>query len=230
MRRLVHLAILFAAAPGLAVAQVPADPNAPPPPPDATVAEAAMPPPSEAQPPAPPPPPPQVTPAPPPPPGAPAPVAVAPAPAGQWVYTNQYGWLWMPYAQQFTFVPADPQLFPQMYVYYPVYGWRWVSAPWVYGYGPQPRWGAGGVVVFSWYAHPWFRTGGYWGWGGYRGWGAYRGWIGPRAWGTRGWAGAPAYYRTGAGHPFAERPHPAPAYERRGGGHAEHARHERHER
>jgi hypothetical protein len=107
--------------------------------------------------------------------------------------------VWIPYDRQFVYVPGDPQVFPEQYVYYPVYGWRWVVAPWVYGYGPQPWWGPRGVVVFSWYAHPWFRVGGYWGWGGYRGWGYYRGWMGPRAWGARGWAMAPAYYRTGVG-------------------------------
>jgi hypothetical protein len=142
-----------------------------------------------------------------------APPAVAPqppgAPAGQWVDTSQYGWLWIPYGQEYTYVPADPQVFPDQYAYYPVYGWRWVVAPWVYGYGPQPQWGVAGVRLYAWYAHPWFRVGGYWGWGAYRGWGGYRGWVGPRAWGARGWAGAPAYYRTGDGSR-----HPAPVVQR----------------
>ena len=62
---------------------------------------------------------------------------------------------------------------------YPVYGWRWVVAPWVYGYGPAPYWGVWGPRYFAWYAHPWFRVGGYWGWGGYRGWGHYGGWSAP---------------------------------------------------
>src|SRR5215813_1986269 len=33
---------------------------------------------------------------------------------GQWVYTAQYGWLWMPFGQQFIHVPqggAPPQMF-----------------------------------------------------------------------------------------------------------------------
>ncbi|HUK66335.1 MAG TPA: hypothetical protein VLV17_05860 [Anaeromyxobacteraceae bacterium] len=125
--------------------------------------------------------------------------------------TNQYGWLWIPYGQEYTYVPPDPQVFPDQYVYYPIYGWRWVVAPWVYGYGPQPYWGATGVRFFVWYSRPWFRVGGYWGWGGYHGWGGYRGWVGPRAWGARGWAGAPAYYRSGVGGPhpgYAFRPAP----------------------
>jgi hypothetical protein len=127
-------------------------------------------------------------------------------PTGQWVTTAQYGTVWIPYDRQYVSIPADPQVYPEQYVYYPVYGWRWVVAPWVYGYGPQPRWDPGGVVMFTWYAHPWFRVGGYWGWGAWHGWGAYRGWMGPRVWGARGWAAAPAYYRTGVG------PRAAPAF------------------
>jgi hypothetical protein len=121
----------------------------------------------------------------------------------------------MPYAREYAYVPADPQVYPEAYVYYPVYGWRWVSAPWIYGYGPQPWWGPGGLRLYAWYGHPWFRVGGYWGWGAWRGWGPYRGWIGPRRWGAGGWARAPAYFPSGAGY----RPgmaHPVPP--RRGGG------------
>ena len=145
--------------------------------------------------------------------------APAAGPAGQWVTTAQYGTVWIPYDRQYVYVSADPQVYPEQYVYYPVYGWRWVVAPWVYGYGPQPRWGPGGVVMFSWYAHPWFRVGGYYGWGAWHGWGPYRGWMGPRVWGARGWAAAPVYYRTGVG------PRAAPAFRPE---HAarEHARHE----
>jgi len=200
MRLLSSLVLFLALAPVVAAAQGAEPP--PPPPPDAMPVQGA--PPQEAQPEAPPPPPPPATSAVPP--GA-APAPVGAPPAGQWAYTNQYGWLWMPYGQPYTYIPPDTQTFPEAYVYYPVYGWRWVVAPWVYGYGPVPYWGAPGIRPFAWYAHPWFRVGGYWGWGGYRGWGAYRGWVGPRAWGAHGWAGAPAYYRTGVG----ER-RPAPAY------------------
>jgi hypothetical protein len=187
--------LVLVATPVLALAQVSAEPNTPPPPPEAAPTEAPPPPAPAAE-----APPTQPAPAPavPPPAAAPQPAGV---PAGQWVETQQYGWLWIPYGQQYTYVPADPQVFPDQYVYYPAYGWRWVISPWVYGYGPQPYWGVRGVRVFAWYAHPWFRVGGYWGWGGYRGWGHYRGWVGPRVWGPHGWRGAPAYYRTGHGGP-----------------------------
>ena len=224
MRRFNWLTFVLVAAPALVLAQAGTEPDAPPPPPppDAVPSET---------PPAPPAPPIEVPSAQPPsaypaPPSAAAPQP-ATAPSGQWVYTNQYGWLWMPYGQQYTYIAADPQVFPDQYVYYPVYGWRWVVAPWVYGYGPQPYWGARGLRFFVWYAHPWFRVGGHWGWGGYRGWGPYRGWVGPRSWGAHGWRGAPAYYRSGVGGP-----HPNHAFraapERRRGEHErrEHRGHE----
>jgi len=124
-----------------------------------------------------------------------APPVQSAGPSGQWVYTGQYGWVWMPFGQQYTYVPADTQAYPYAYVYYPAYGWRWVVAPWIYGWGPRPYWGTWGPRYFAWYSRPWFRVGGYWGWGGYRGWGHYHGWLGPRSWGSRGWHDAPAYYR-----------------------------------
>ena len=89
----------------------------------------------------------------------PAPQAAAPAQpnaTGQWVYTSQYGWLWMPFAQSYTYVPASGN--PQMYVYYPAFGWRWVVAPWVFGWGPRPYWGVWGPRYYHWYARPWFRV------------------------------------------------------------------------
>lgn len=98
------------------------------------------------------PPPPMAVPAPAP---VAAPVVVAPAaPEGQWVYTRQYAWVYMPYAQNYTYVPADGH--PQMFVFYPNYGWRWVVAPWIFGAGPAPYWGPHGYVRFAWYARPWF--------------------------------------------------------------------------
>jgi hypothetical protein len=82
-----------------------------------------------------------------------APVA-APAPAGQWVYTNQYGWIWMPYGANYTYVTASDAGYA--WAYYPRFGWRWVSAPWVVGYGPSPFWGRRGPVHFAWYGQPRF--------------------------------------------------------------------------
>jgi hypothetical protein len=201
MRHFARLAILLTAVPVLASAQYASDdPN-------------TFPPPSEASPPAELPAPPQA-----------APPQPATAPPGQWVSTSQYGWLWIPYDRQYVYIAPDAQAFPEEYVYYPVYGWRWVVAPWVYGYGPQPFWGSAGLRGFAWYSHPWFRVGGYWGWGAYRGWGNYRGWVGPRTWGARGWAAAPAYYRTGVGYRREVRPAPAARHEHSRG---EHWRHER---
>ena len=110
------------------------------------------------------------------------PTAVAPAPAsGQWVYTSQYGWVWMPYGAGYTYLPAGA--YPDMYVYFPVYGWRWVVAPWVWGIGPRPYFGVYGWARFGWYGHGFGR------WYGYRGGPVWAG----RGWGRPGWYGHPGY-------------------------------------
>jgi hypothetical protein len=75
--------------------------------------------------------------------------------SGQWVYTSQYGWVWMPYAQDYTYVTPDESAV-YSFLYYPTFGWRWVSAPWVLGVGPWPYWGVYGVVPFYWHAHPFY--------------------------------------------------------------------------
>ena len=98
-------------------------------------------------------------PAPPPPPQGPS-AAQTPAPAvpdGQWTYTSQYGWLWIPYGQPYTYVYTGSDVSYE-YVYYPAFGWCWVSSPWVFGIGPSPYWGVHGRVGFAWYAHPWFQS------------------------------------------------------------------------
>lgn len=100
----------------------------------------------------------QVPPPPAPPPAAQPQPATGGAPAGQWTYTQQYGWIWIPYDRTYTVVQDDSAIAYE-YVYYPAYGWRWVLAPWVLGFGPVPYWGPLGPVHFAWYAHPWFRVG-----------------------------------------------------------------------
>jgi hypothetical protein len=85
----------------------------------------------------------------------PRPIYTPSAPSGQWVYTEGYGWVWMPYEQAYTYVsPAEDDAYA--YVYYPASGWQWIHAPWVLGVGPRPYWGPLGPVRFGWYAHPWF--------------------------------------------------------------------------
>ncbi len=106
-------------------------------------------------------------------------------PPGQWVYTQQYGWLWMPYGEAFTQVPQDDQGQPYMYVYGPSLGWSWVVAPWVWGWGPYPYYGVYGPSHYWWYG---------WGprWYGYAGW--YGGYYGHGYYGHgypyAGWHGA----------------------------------------
>lgn len=97
-----------------------------------------------------PPPPPSAAPSEMPPPPAPA----AAAPEGQWVFTSQYGWVFMPYAESYTYLPANGD--PLAYVYGPALGWRWLAAPWIFGVGPHPYWGQRGFSRFAWHAHPRF--------------------------------------------------------------------------
>jgi hypothetical protein len=80
------------------------------------------------------------------------------ASSGQWVYTEQYGWVWMPYGDAYTYVPPGGEGEPYEYLYYPAYGWTWVVAPWVWGFGPWPFFGVVGPVHFHWYAHGWWRS------------------------------------------------------------------------
>jgi hypothetical protein len=78
--------------------------------------------------------------------------------SGQWVYTQQRGWLWMPYGDQYVYAPpavAGTVVYPYEYVYAPAYGWTWVSAPWVWGWGPRVYFSIGGPVRFAWWhRHP----------------------------------------------------------------------------
>jgi len=78
-------------------------------------------------------------------------------PSGHWVYTQQYGWIWMPYAAAYTYAPPDGYGSPYMYVYYPVYGWAWVVAPWVWGWGPWPYFGVVAPWRFAWYGWGWWQ-------------------------------------------------------------------------
>jgi len=145
---------------------------------------------------------------------APAAVEEDASPPGQWVYTSQYGWVWMPYGDGYTSVPPDGWGEPYEYVYVPVYGWEWVVAPWIWGWGPWPFFGEVGPIYFGWYGHGWWRHPdrfhfrGHDGWSGGR-FGGGRGWTppgrafrpGPSAHGFAGVPGRPGFARPGASHP-----------------------------
>jgi hypothetical protein len=72
----------------------------------------------------------------------------------------------MPYGNQYTYEGSPNDASPYSYVYYPSYGWTWLAAPWVWGWGAHPYFGARGPMGFGWYAGL-YRSG--YGWGGYRG-------------------------------------------------------------
>jgi hypothetical protein len=65
---------------------------------------------------------------------APAPPTAAPSAGaqaqGQWVDTDQYGWVWVPAASEAVEVNAQPYA----YLYAPAFGWSWFVSPW--GVGP----------------------------------------------------------------------------------------------
>ncbi len=141
-----------------------------------------------------------------------APVAPGASPEGQWVFTQQYGWVWMPYGESYANAPLVANGDPYLFMYYPNYGWRWLAAPWVFGIGVAPYWGTWGWHHYGWYGHGW------WGhsWWGYRhGWPAgYHGVVATHpAWAARGQAvyhngarPAAVYHNGAGGHPVA---HPA---------------------
>jgi hypothetical protein len=65
------------------------------------------------------------------------PTSPAPQAGGQWVYTAQYGWVWVPSDASTTTVGEQPYA----YLYTPSYGWTWYNSPWGFGapyfYGPR---------------------------------------------------------------------------------------------
>lgn len=83
--------------------------------------------------------------------------ALPAAPAGQWVSTSQYGWVWLPYGEGYTSVPQGGAGTPYAYAFVPAVGWSWVVAPWIWGIGPWPYFGASGAHRYAWYGHGWWR-------------------------------------------------------------------------
>lgn len=81
---------------------------------------------------------------------APPPSWVYSYPTGQWVYTTDRGWIWVPAGSTTTLVEGVPYA----YLYTPAYGWTWYISPW--GWGPY-RYGA-------WVSHPWRPVGWRGGW------------------------------------------------------------------
>lgn len=117
---------------------------------------------------------------------------------GQWIYTQQYGWVFAPYERSYTYVNDDVSA-ASMYCYRPVVGWTWLASPWVITLGPRPYWGNWGPYRYSYYSQPWFR-------------------VRPRA-GTVHYYGRPNYYYHANPHPRANYYYHAPAQHWRGGPH-----------
>jgi hypothetical protein len=71
-------------------------------------------------------------------------------PTGSWVYTTDYGWVWVPAGS----IAAEAEGVPYTYLYTPSYGWTWYVSPW--GWGPY-HYGL-------WVRHPWRPVGWRYGW------------------------------------------------------------------
>ena len=116
-------------------------------------------------------------------------------PSGQWVFTSQYGWIWMPHGNSFTFLPTNGST-PNMFVFFPAVGWSWVIAPWVWGWGPMPWFGFAGWNRFAWWGS------GFGTWHGFARPFAHAGWHGGGYFHGGRWNGVGPGYRPpgGGGH------------------------------
>src|SRR5262249_1493334 len=65
---------------------------------------------------------------------------------GQWVWTNDYGWVWVPAEATPLAVGGEPYV----YLYRPTIGWTWFASPWGWD-GPIGGWG----WARSWYGDYW---------------------------------------------------------------------------
>ena len=128
----------------------------------------------------------------------------APRATGQWVFTSQYGWVWMPYGNQYVDEGYSGAPSPYAYVYTVSVGWSWVAAPWLWGWGPYPYFGIRGPRYYGWYRGL-YRSG--YGWGHYRG-GYSRGWAASRSYPHSYSRGGAVHVTRPAGGGFANRAAP----------------------
>jgi hypothetical protein len=133
----------------------------------------------------------------------------APSAGGQWVYSQTYGWIWVPGGTTSYSVNSEPYV----YLYTPSYGWTWYASPW--GWGP---FFVGPWVHRAFVPHVWF--GSHWGappavhYGGFGG-AHYH--YGPAFHGAPAYHSAPAFH--GAPTYHAPAVHAPAAHGGYGGGH-----------
>jgi hypothetical protein len=70
---------------------------------------------------------------------------------GEWVYTAQYGWTWVPYGSTTMTVSQEPYV----YLYAPSFGWRWFVSPWGVGPFHYGAWGWGPAWGPRYWPHGW---------------------------------------------------------------------------
>ncbi|HXX70175.1 MAG TPA: hypothetical protein VEK07_23550 [Polyangiaceae bacterium] len=119
---------------------------------------------------------------------------------GQWVYTDQYGWVWVPAGTDTSAVGDEPYA----YLYAPAYGWTWLVSPWGWGpftYGYWPLWGSYRYIPRHYGYGPYgYGRGLGWGWGPGRVGPGVRPW-GPPVHGGYWGGGHPGGGTFGGGHP-----------------------------
>jgi hypothetical protein len=81
----------------------------------------------------------------------PEPTWVRPSQGGSWVYTRDYGWLWVPAGAGST----DYEGVPYTYLYTPRYGWTWYVSPWGPGYYAYGGWVVRPYRPVGWMSRPW---------------------------------------------------------------------------
>ena len=72
------------------------------------------------------------------------------SPGGRWVYTTEYGWIWVPDGAG----TSEMEGVPYAYLYTPAHGWTWYVSPW----------GVGAFHYGVWVRHPWHPVGWRGGW------------------------------------------------------------------
>ncbi|HUB05772.1 MAG TPA: hypothetical protein VMB50_02165 [Myxococcales bacterium] len=77
---------------------------------------------------------------------------------GDWVYTEDQGWIWAPQGDAYASPPApQPDAQPYVFVFIPLTGYRWIVAPWYFaGWWPFGYVWAGASYPRG-YVYPWYR-------------------------------------------------------------------------
>jgi hypothetical protein len=122
----------------------------------------------------------------------PAAVRRGAAAGGSWVYTLEYGRIWVPYANEHTYGGMAAAASPYWYSYRPLYERLWLAEPWLWSLDVQPDFGPLGPSGLEWYRGPYLAADGGSGYPGARQ-------SGQTGWGHRSTDGLGGDYQTSGG-------------------------------